>query len=62
MILSVACHQTDETGQAMGPEEVEGDVEWRQNAENRETLGPTEEDTADEPEKNNSEDKSAEQR
>ncbi len=38
----------------MGPEEVEGDVEWRQNAENRETLGPTEED--------NSEDKSAEQR
>lgn len=58
----VACHQTDETGQAMGPEEVEGDVEWRQNAENRETLGPTEEDRADEPEKNNSEDKSAEQR
>lgn len=47
----------------MGPEEVEGDVEWRQNgAENRETLGPTEEDRADEPEKNNSEDKSAEQR
>lgn len=47
----------------MGPEEVEGDVEWRQNgAENKETLGPTEEDRADEPEKNNSEDKSAEQR
>uniref|UniRef100_A0A8C2E904 Telomerase Cajal body protein 1 n=1 Tax=Cyprinus carpio TaxID=7962 RepID=A0A8C2E904_CYPCA len=52
----VACHQTDETGQAMGPEEVEGDVGWHQNgAENRETLGPTEEDRADEPETNDSE-------
>lgn len=47
----------------MGPEEVKEDVEWHPNgAENRETPGPTEEDRADEPEKNNSEDKSAEQR
>ncbi|XP_016334321.1 telomerase Cajal body protein 1-like, partial [Sinocyclocheilus anshuiensis] len=63
LILSVACQQTDETGQAVGPEEVDGDVEWHQNgAENREMLGPNEEDRANEPEKNNSEDNSAEQR
>ncbi|XP_016141124.1 telomerase Cajal body protein 1 isoform X2 [Sinocyclocheilus grahami] len=59
----VACHQTDETGQAVGPQEVEGDVEWHQNgADNREMLGPNEEDRANKPEKNNSEDSSAEQR
>ncbi|XP_052458416.1 telomerase Cajal body protein 1 [Carassius gibelio] len=59
----VACHQTDESGQAVGPEEVEGDVEWHQNgAENSETHGLDEEDGANEPEKNNSEDNSAAQR
>lgn len=60
---SVTSHQPDETGQSVRPEEVEGDAEWHQNgAENRETLEPSEEDRADEPEKNNSEDTSAEQR
>ncbi|KAK2913553.1 hypothetical protein Q8A67_001952 [Cirrhinus molitorella] len=59
----VTSHQTDETGQAVRPEEVEGDVEWHQNgAENQETLRPSEEDRADEPEKNISEDNSTEQR
>ncbi|XP_026122627.1 telomerase Cajal body protein 1-like [Carassius auratus] len=47
----VACHQTDETGQAMGPEDIEGDGD-------RETLRPTEEDIADEPEKYNSQEQS----
>lgn len=62
LILSVACHHTDETECAVGPEEIEGDVEWHQNgAEIRETLGQTEEDGTDESEKKSPEDNAAEQ-
>lgn len=52
----VSCHQTDNPVHVAEHAEMERDVEWHQNgAESREMLEQTEENTADEPEKNSPE-------